>query len=330
MSRLVDGYGRVARKLRLSVTDRCNFKCNFCMPKEPVWIPKGEVLSFEELARVVRILAAMGVSRVRLTGGEPLVRRGVEKLVKTIASTPGIEEVTMTTNGFHLASFAKVLAEAGLKLVTVSLHSLKPERFEEIVGVKGVFDRVVEGIAAARDAGLRVKINAVVVRGCNDDELFDFAELSRRAGITVKFIEFMPFDGERLWNIERVVRASEILEILSQRYQLYPKSREQGSTTRYYGFKDSQVGEIGLVSSISEPFCFDCDRLRVKADGKLVPCMFSRDEYDLKPLLRSGAPDEEIMAFIRWAFSRKFRGVETLLKTGELPQHIRPMYTMGG
>lgn len=300
------------------------------MPKEPVWIPRSDVLSFEEHARLVRILTSMGVSRIRLTGGEPLVRRGVEKLVKIIATTPGVEEVTMTTNGFHLQSFAKTLAEAGLSSVTVSLHSLKPERFEEIIGVNGVFHRVLEGISAAKDAGLRVKINVVVVRGCNDDELYDFAELSRRTGITVKFIEFMPFDGERLWNLERVVKATEMLDILSKRYRLYPKAREHGSTTRYYGFRDSSVGEIGLVSSISEPFCFDCDRVRIKADGKLVPCMFSRDEYDLKPLLRSGATDEEIREFIRWAFSRKFRGVEAMLKTGELPQHIRPMYTLGG
>lgn len=300
------------------------------MPREPVWTPRDEILSFEEHARLVRILAYMGVSRVRLTGGEPLVRKGVEKLVKIIATTPGVEGVAMTTNGFHLKSYAKPLAEAGLSSVTVSLHSLKPERFEEIVGVNGVFERVLEGISAARDAGLRVKINVVVVRGCNDDELFDFAELARRTGITVKFIEFMPFDGERLWNIERVVRASEIIDTLSKRYQLYPKPREHGSTTRYYGFRDAPWGEIGLVSSISEPFCSDCDRVRIKADGKLVPCMFSRDEYDLKPLLRSGATDEEIGEFIRWAFRRKFRGVETLLKTGALPQHIRPMYTLGG
>ncbi|MCS7146477.1 MAG: GTP 3',8-cyclase MoaA [Aigarchaeota archaeon] len=330
MENLVDGFGRVARKLRLSVTDRCNFRCSFCMPREPVWLPSDELLSFEEILRVVRIFASMGVSRVRLTGGEPLVRAGVERLVKMIAAVEGVEGVSMTTNGFHLSTYAERLAEAGLKSVTVSLHSLKPEKFDEIVGVRGVFNRVMAGVAAARKSGLAVKINVVVVKGCNDDELFDFAELARETGMTVRFIEFMPFDGERSWSIERVVNASKIIEVLSERYQLYPKERESGSTARYYGFKDTQTGEIGVISSVSEPFCWDCDRVRVKADGKLVPCLFSRDEYDLKPLLRSGATDEEVIRFVRLAFMKKFRGVETLLRSNGMLEHVRPMHTIGG
>jgi len=327
---LADGYGRVARKLRLSVTDRCNFRCSFCMPREPSWLPSKEIMSTGEIARVVRILASMGVTRVRLTGGEPLVRPDIEEIVRAIASTKGVEGVAMTTNGFHLARLAKRLALAGLRSVTVSLHSLKPERFEGIVGVKGVFERVLEGIEEALRAGLKVKVNVVVVRGCNDDELVNFAELARMSGLTVRFIEFMPFDGERLWSPARVVPAAEILETLTSRYRLRAKPREEGSTARYYGFEDTQVGEIGVISSVTEPFCFDCDRVRVTADGKLVPCLFSRDEYDLKPLLDSGASDDEVAAFIRAAFKRKFRGVETLLRSAGVPYHVRPMYTLGG
>lgn len=300
------------------------------MPREPIWLPSDELLSFEEILRVVKIFASMGVSRIRLTGGEPLVRAGVERLVEMISSVEGVEGVSMTTNGFHLSAFAERLAEAGLKSVTVSLHSLKPERFDEIVGVRGVFNRVMAGVTSAREAGLGVKINVVVVKGCNDDELFDFAELARETGMTVRFIEFMPFDGERSWSIDRVVSASKIIETLSERYRLYQKERESGSTARYYGFKDTESGEIGVISSVSEPFCWDCDRVRVKADGKLVPCLFSRDEYDLKPLLRSGATDEEVARLIRWAFGKKFRGVETLLRSNRKLEHIRPMYTVGG
>ncbi|MEM0444883.1 MAG: GTP 3',8-cyclase MoaA [Nitrososphaerota archaeon] len=330
MARLVDGYGRVARKARISVTDRCNFRCSFCMPKEPVWLPQEEILSFEEITRVVRILASMGVSRVRLTGGEPLVRKGVDELVKSISSIPRVEGVSMTTNGFYLSIFAARLASAGLRSVTVSLHSLKPERFEEVVGFKGVFNRVMSGIKAALNAGLNVKINAVIIRGCNDDELVDFAELSRRTGITVRFIEFMPFDGERLWNYDKVVTAKEIIESLLESYELYQKPREAGSTAKYFGFRDTEVGEIGVISSMSDPFCSDCDRIRIKADGKVVPCLFSRDEYDLKPLLRNGASDQQIADFIKHAFKQKFSGVETLLMRNKMPSHVRPMHTVGG
>ncbi len=330
MERLVDSYGRIARKLRISVTDRCNFRCSFCMPREPVWLSTSELLTVEEIARVVRILVSMGVTRVRLTGGEPLVWNGLESLLRMISGIKGLEGVSMTTNGFLLAERAERLRELGLRGVTVSLHSLKPDRFEEIVGVKGVFDRVLAGIKAAKASGLAVKINCVVVRGCNDDELEDFAKLAHSSGVTVKFIEFMPFDGERVWSLDRVVPGREIVERLRKSYGLQEKHRERGSTARYYGFADGSLGEIGVISSVTEPFCFDCDRLRLKCDGKLVPCLFSRDEYDVKHLLRSGATDEEVARYIREVFLLKFRGVEELLRKSYIPAHIRPMHTVGG
>jgi len=328
---LVDRFGRAARKLRISVTDRCNFRCNFCMPKNPVWLDRRELLTFDEIARLARIFARMGVTKIRLTGGEPLVRHGIEKLVAILTSVEGIESVSMTTNGYFLEEMAAKLKEAGLKGVTVSLHSLKPERYEEIIGVRGVFEKVVRGIRRAIDVGLwPVKVNVVVTRGCNDDEILDFAELARRTGISVRFIEYMPFDGERLWRPELVVSGEEILRAIEEKYELVPLEREPGSTSLNFRFADGVPGTIGVITSITRPFCSDCDRVRLTADGKLVPCLFSKVEYDLKPLVRGGASDEEIEAFIRSAFWNKFEGVESLLRKQKIPSHIRAMYTIGG
>jgi len=328
---LVDRFGRVARKLRVSVTDRCNFRCNFCMPKNPVWLDRKELLTFDEITRLARIFARMGVTKIRLTGGEPLVRKDVEKLVAMLAGVEGIESVSMTTNGYFLEEMAAKLKDAGLKGVTVSLHSLKPERYEEIIGVRGVFEKVVRGIRRAIDVALwPVKVNVVVTRGCNDDEIPDFAELARRTGISVRFIEYMPFDGERLWRPELVVSGEEILRVIEEKYGLVPLEREPGSTSLNYRFADGAPGTIGVITSITRPFCSDCDRVRLKADGKLVPCLFSKVEYDLKPLVRGGASDEEIESFIRSVFWNKFEGVESMLRKQQIPYHIRAMYTIGG
>jgi cyclic pyranopterin phosphate synthase len=328
---LVDRFGRVARKLRISVTDRCNFRCNFCMPRNPIWLDRKELLTFDEITRLARIFARMDVTKIRLTGGEPLVRRGVEELVAMLAKVEGIESVSMTTNGYFLEEMAAKLKEAGLKGVTVSLHSLKPERYEEIIGVRGVFEKVVRGIRRAIDVGLwPVKVNVVITRGCNDDEILDFAELARRTGISVRFIEYMPFDGERLWRPELVVSGEEILRAIEEKYELVPLERVPGSTSLNFRFADGAPGTIGVITSITRPFCSDCDRVRLTANGKLVPCLFSKVEYDLKPLVRGGASDEEIEAFIPSAFWNKFEGVESLLRKQKIPSHIRAMYTIGG
>lgn len=329
--KLEDRFGRVARKLRVSVTDRCNFRCDFCMPFNPVWLPKSEILSYEEIARVAKILAQMGVRKVRLSGGEPLVRRDIDKLIALLRRIPEITSISMTTNGFYLPEMAERLRDAGLDSVTVSLHSLKPERFEGIVGRREVFERVVEGLAIAQKVGFNpVKVNVVVTRGCNDDEILDFAELARKTGLTVRFIEYMPFDGRKLWRPELLVPGDEILQTIESVYPLVPLPREQGSTAQVYRFADGVGGDIGVITSMTSPFCGDCDRIRLTADGKIVPCMFSKDEYDLKSLLRGGASDEEIAAFIRRAFWNKFAGVEKLLKERQLIHHVRPMYKLGG
>jgi cyclic pyranopterin phosphate synthase len=328
MIQLQDSYGRITRKLRISVTDRCNFRCQFCMPKTPVWIPRSEILTYEEIHRVVSILAGMGIEKIRLSGGEPLVRQNVEKLVELLSDVPGIRSLSMTTNGFFLAEKADALKRAGLKSVTVSLHSLKPERFRQITG--GVYEKVVAGIKAAKEVGFNpIKINAVIIRGCNEDEIVDLASLADSGVMTIRFIEYMPFDGQKLWGTEKVVSGKEILHIIRERYDLIPIPRESGSTARIFRFADG-VGEIGVITSITEPFCSDCDRIRLSADGKIVPCLFDNSGHDLKPLLRTQAPDEAISDFVRNAVMRKAPGVETLLKRFKTLEHIRPMHTIGG
>jgi cyclic pyranopterin phosphate synthase len=327
--RLIDSYGRIARKLRISVTDRCNFRCQFCMPRVPDWLPHSEILTYEEIHRIVSLISQMGVRKIRLSGGEPLVRRDVEKLVQMVASIPVIDAVSMTTNGLLLEEKAAALKRAGLKGVTVSLHSLKPERFSQITG-GGVFSKVVAGVEAAKRNGLGpLKINAVIVRGCNDDEIADLASIARTGDVTVRFIEFMPFDGERLWGIERVVSGKEIVEKIREHFELVPVPHESGSTADVYHFADG-VGQIGVITSITEPFCSDCDRIRLSADGKIVPCLFDRTSFDLKNLLRNGASDEDLSSFLREAMLRKAPGVEELLGKFRVPEHVRPMHTIGG
>lgn len=299
------------------------------MPKTPVWLPRSEILTFEEIHRVVSVLTGIGVEKIRLSGGEPLMRPDIEKLVEMLAGVPGIRSLSMTTNGFLLADKAKVLRKAGLKSVTVSLHSLKPERFTQITG-GGVYEKVVAGIRAAKENGFKpLKVNAVIIRGCNEDEIVDLASLAISGDLTVRFIEYMPFDGQRLWGMEKVVSGKEIIERIREQYELIPVPRENGSTAKVYKFAN-RVGEIGVITSITELFCSDCDRIRLSADGKIVPCLFDKAGYDLRPLLRGGASDETLSNFMRDSVLRKAAGVETLLKKFKTLEHVRPMHTIGG
>ena len=328
---LSDSFGRLASKLRVSVTDRCNFRCDFCMPEKPVWLDNSEVLTFEELTRVTGILATLGVQKVRVSGGEPLVRKEVEKLVGMLAKVRGISSVAMTTNGALLKEKAAVLKANGLKGVTVSVHSLKPELYDEITGTKEMFWRVMEGIEEAERVGLSpIKINCVVTRGCNEAEILDFAKMAHDGNRVVRFIEYMPFDGTKFWDTGMVVPGSEIAETISGRYPLEPLEKEHGATSTNYRFKDGSSGHIGTITSMSKPFCGDCDRIRLKANGNLVPCLFSVAEYDLKHLLRGGASDEAIEESIRKAFWQKFEGVGSLMENKVEVRHVRPMHTIGG
>jgi cyclic pyranopterin phosphate synthase len=269
---LFDGKGRIAKKLRISVTDRCNFACLFCMPhkNEVKWILQRDILSFEEIIKITKVLCSLGIMKVRITGGEPLQRKGIQDLVRMLRSINNLNSVDMTTNGWFLAEKAKELREAGLQGVTISLHSLRPDRFEKISGKKMKLSRVLEAIDAACDAGLYpIKINTVAIRGYNDDEIIDIVEFARKRKLMVKFIEFMPLDGLGIWSSDKIVSGKNILETVSRHHQLIPLGRQPGDTTTRWGFEDGK-GELGVITPMTEPFCDDCDRIRLTADGKLL------------------------------------------------------------
>lgn len=308
--RLVDGKGRVARKLRVSVTDRCNFSCLFCMPEKSSlhWIEERDVISFNEITRLSRVLAALGIESIRVTGGEPLLRRGVESLVGMLSSIDGIKTVDMTTNGWFLEEKVPSLREAGLRGVTVSLHSLREDRFAKISGVNAL-PKVLKGIEAAVSAGLEpVKINTVAIRGYNDDEILDLVEYAHSRGLSIRFIEFMPLDGLGIWRPEMVMSGSEILEKVSERFSVRPFGRAEGSTASLWSLGGGK-GDLGLITPMSEPFCDDCDRVRLTADGKLLSCLFDTEFHDLRSKMRAGATDEELAAMIIQAVRRKPDGV---------------------
>ena len=306
---LQDSFGRVARDLRVSVTDRCNFRCVYCMPEEGLrWLPRDEVLTFEESLRVVRILVGCGVDTVRITGGEPLVRAGVEELVGMIAREFPSVDLSMTTNGYRLAEQADALAAAGLRRVNVSLDSLRPERFHQITRRDGI-DRVLDGLAAAAGADLRpVKINAVMVRGINDDEVVDFARLAREHDYHVRFIEFMPLDAGHGWSREQVAPAGELRAAIDRVFPLLRADERGPEPAERYLFADGAPGSVGFIASVTEPFCGSCDRLRLTADGHFRTCLFALDEYDVKAPMRAGASDTHLEAIIRDAVARKWAG----------------------
>ena len=318
---LVDPFGRTVRDLRISVTDRCNFRCQYCMPAEGMqWLPREEILSFEEIERFARIcINYFGFDGIRLTGGEPLVRAHLPELVERLAFL-GVD-TALTTNGATLRMHAKALAEAGLKRINISLDSLQPERFLELTR-RDELDRVLDGIEAAVDAGLKpVKINAVMMRGINDDEIVDFAEFGRDKGLTVRFIEFMPLEAGDVWNEDLVVPADEIVEKINKAIPIEPivRGSEPAERWRYLDGK----GEVGVIASVTKPFCGDCDRVRLTAEGQFRTCLFAVDEFDMRSLLRSEANDEEIAKAIVDAVGTKWAGHSI----GQV-NFIRPSRTM--
>ena len=328
---LRDRKGRVAKKLRISVTDRCNFACLFCMPEKDkmVWIPTEEILSFQEIERITGVLATLGVEKIRVTGGEPLLRRDLETLVKGLVSIKGIRAVDMTTNGWHLERKADALRNAGLRGVTVSLHSLRGDRFAKISGLDAL-PRVLRGIETALDVGLRpVKLNSVAIRGYNDDEILDLVEYARERRISIRFIEFMPLDGLGMWNYDRVVSGKEIIETVSRRYPLVSAGRGTGETSSLWRFKDGR-GELGLITPMSEPFCDDCDRIRLTADGKLLSCLFDTEYHDLRHLVRNGVTDAELADAILNAVWKKPDGVGYMPWIRDGWEKPRNMNAIGG
>ena len=303
---LVDSWGREIRSVRVSVTDKCNFRCRYCMPAEGLeWLPREQVLSFEEIARIVRVLASMGVDEVRLTGGEPLVRRDLPVLVSMLAQTPGVDDLSLTTNGVLLDRLAGPLVEAGLRRINVSLDSLSHVRFTEITR-RDALDRVLAGLEEAeRYPELRpIKVNCVAMRGFTEEEVPALAELARRKPYVVRFIEFMPLDADEAWREDEVLTGDEIRAQIEERWPLVEIPAKQSSTARRFRFADG-AGEIGFVNPVSEPFCSTCDRIRLTADGQLRTCLFSRREWNLKAPLREGASDDEVRELIRFAVRHK-------------------------
>jgi GTP 3',8-cyclase len=325
--RLTDKFGRQITDLRISVTDRCNFRCVYCRSANPEnHMPSASLLSWDEYERLARILVPMGIRKVRVTGGEPLVRAGVEDFVARLKAI-GVEDVSMTTNGYLLAERCDRLVAAGMNRINISLDSLDRERFERITRTK-TFAEVIAGIDAAQASPLRpVKVNAVLVRGINDDEVEAFAEFARDRDLIMRFIEYMPLDADRSWTRDSVVTGAEVLSRIQALWPLVPIAHERSETARKYRFADGR-GEIGLISPVSQPFCGHCSRIRMTADGKLRTCLFSTEDHDLKPLLRGGASDGEIAAEIISIVSEKEKGHR--INEPDFVPPSRTMVSIGG
>jgi cyclic pyranopterin phosphate synthase len=307
MEPLRDGWGREIRSVRVSVTDKCNFRCTYCMPAEGLeWLGRAEILSFEEIARLVGVLASLGVDEVRLTGGEPLVRRDLPALVEMLARIPGVRDLSLTTNGVLLDRLAGPLVAAGLKRINVSLDSLSHVRFAELTR-RDALDSVLRGLEEAeRYPELRpIKVNCVAIKGFTEEEVPALAELARRKPYVVRFIEFMPLDADQMWREDQVLTGGEIRALIEERFgPLVELPAKASSTAKRYGFADG-VGEVGFVNPVSEPFCSSCDRIRLTADGQLRTCLFSRREWDLKTPLRDGSSDEQLVGALRNAVAHK-------------------------
>tara|TARA_Y100001934_G_C12385099_1_gene795109 strand:- start:2888 stop:3943 length:1056 start_codon:yes stop_codon:yes gene_type:complete len=318
-SPIQDTFGRSMRDLRISITDRCNFNCLYCLPEneeaanfyrkradpgnaKPIkysWKPKSHFLTYEEIIHITRLLAAGGIDKVRITGGEPLLRRNVERLIEGLAAIPGIADIALTTNGFLFPRHAEALRRAGLNRITISLDSLQPESFRQITGRDGL-ELVHESLSLAHKLGYSpIKVNAVIIRGINDHELEDLAEFGREQNVAMRFIEFMPLDSKRSWQKEHVVTKREMLERLEKRFELIPKpGNNPAETAKRWTFADG-TGEIGIIAPVSEPFCGNCNRIRLTADGNMRTCLFSLHEHDLKTALRDGATDDDLTQRLR-------------------------------
>jgi len=309
---LRDSYGRAIRDLRVSLTDRCNFRCFYCLPHgEPPIAPKEQMLSYEEIEYISEIFVSLGIEKIRLTGGEPMLRRDIETIIKKLTqlktSDPHrLVDLALTTNGYFLPERAHALKEAGLDRVTISLDSLKRDVFKRMTGVD-VLDKVLAGIAAAKNAGLEpIKINAVIVRGHNEDEVADFAAFAREHDVKMRFIEFMPLDSGHEWSRADVVSGKEIRERINERFPLVKLAVNRGSeTSSRYRFADGAPGEIGIIAPVTEPFCGACSRIRLTADGQIRTCLFSTVEHSLRDVVRSGATRVEIVEYIESVIMKK-------------------------
>jgi cyclic pyranopterin phosphate synthase len=321
---LKDGHGRVIGDLRVSVTDRCNFRCQYCMPAEGLpWLEREEILSFEEIARLVSLFADMGVHDIRLTGGEPLVRRDFPRLAAMLAGIEQVHDLSVTTNGYLLERDAEALVRAGIDRFNVSVDSLQKDRFFELTR-RDALPQVLRGLATLGQfpEAHPIKINAVAIRDFTEEEAIPFAEFARRTPYEVRFIEFMPLDADHAWTEDQVLTGAEIRAAIDAVYPLEPEPREPHATARVYRFKDGR-GKIGFINPVSEPFCGDCNRVRLTADGRLRTCLFSLNETDLRGPMRDGADDRQLERIIRDAVWRK----ELKHHVGE-PGFIQPARSM--
>ena len=339
---LIDSFGRLHNNLRISVTDRCNIRCFYCMPAEDVrFMEKSKLLSFDEIERFVRVAVSLGVNKLRLTGGEPLVRHELPKLVARLAAIPGIDDIGLTTNGILLGDLASDLYAAGLRRINISLDALTPGKFKTFTRREG-FERVIEGIQTARRVGFDpIKINAVAVRGLTEEEIIPFGHFARETGIEVRFIEYMPLDADNAWERGKVLFAHEIIDALSSSIgplvplgQFRSKASNEKTIAQGHGgpatdfvFEDG-IGCIGFIASVSQPFCTKCNRIRITADGRLRNCLFSLEETDVRCLLRGNGSDDQIASAIRASVSAKREGHE--INTARFIKPDRPMYSIGG
>jgi cyclic pyranopterin phosphate synthase len=325
---LVDSFGRFHNNLRISVTDRCNLRCTYCMPEEVVFLDKNELLTFEEMTHFVRVAAPLGVDKVRLTGGEPLLRRGLPELVRMLLDVPGVRDLGLTTNGLLLAGQAHSLYAAGLRRLNVSLDTLDPERFRQLARRDGL-EQVLAGIDAAQAVGFeRIKVNAVILRGVNDADIVPLARYSREHGLELRFIEYMPI-GAEAWERDKVILAHEILEQLERDVAPLAPAEDYDPRAPAMDFRYADDGgRLGIIASVSRPFCRRCNRLRLTAEGRLRNCLFALDEVDVKPLLR-GAPDDTALAeTIRRNVAAKWEGHE--INTAKFVKPTRTMHAIGG
>ena len=328
---LIDGYGRIGRKLRLSVTDRCNMRCIYCMPdNNNEWFEQHNILSYEEIIRVTAIFVSLGIEKLRITGGEPTVRYKIETLIGALSNIRGIKSIDMTTNGLLLSDKVKALKQAGLDGVNISLDTFRADRFKAIAGVDGL-DRVLTSIKAADNVGLKVKINAVVIRGWNDDEVVDFARFARDTGYTVRFIEFMPLDGTGIWTPDLVFSKREMIQRINKNVkELVPLNNNNSEPATLYSFADSE-GTLGFIPSMTEPFCNKCDRLRLTSDGRFLTCLFEDPGYDLKQLLRNRKSDDDaIRKYILQCTKKKPEGIVSIIRTNKLRPALNIMHRIGG
>lgn len=327
--KLIDGMGRTIVNLRISVTDRCNFRCTYCMPADNVeFMDRSNLLSFEEIQRVAQIVSRMGINRLRLTGGEPLMRKNLPVLIKMLNEVDGIDDIAMTTNAYFLKDQAQSLKDAGLKRLNVSLDALDPQKFRD-VNRRDCLQSVLDGLDTARKVGFKsIKINAVAVRNFSETEIMSLIEMGRSDGFEIRFIEFMPLDSDKVWERDKVLFGHEIVNMIKENYELVPidNSLEIGPASEY-NFADGK-GKIGIITAVSNPFCDHCNRIRMTADGKLRTCLFSTEETNLKELIRSGASDKTIIETLKQAVLVKEPGHKINLDDFERP--TRAMHAIGG